>query len=237
MTAIAPKRVISEGEHQLNPPFEGLPDDRLFLCGNCHKEFLGMLVLAGINAVITYHFEVFVGNVNNEPLDKINGGNVFDDELAVLVAVVMKSHGSAVIVVNTGCCNDGTSQISADVFDNVLVIVQRGFSVDVEAVLAVFVDVGFNFFERFSNTCFHMVEKRGLEGFAEEKIVEMFDFTPNSVVSNAALGKQNVYVRIPFEVSSESMQNRYESGFEVFRLVHIEKHSVDHVANGEKQAV
>jgi len=148
-----------------------------------------MFVTFSINAVITNHFEMFVGNVNDEPFDKLGGGNGFGDKFTVFVAVVVKSHGSAVVAVNAGCCDDGSPQISADVFDNVFMVVQRGLSVDVETILTVFVDESLDFFERFSDTLFHVVEKRGLEGFAEEMVVEILDFTPDSAVSDPALGK------------------------------------------------
>ena len=110
---------------------------------------------------------MFVGNVNDEPLDEINGGNGLGDEFTVFVAVVVKSYKRTVVVVNAGSCDDGTPKIPPDVLDNVFVVVQRGFSVDVEAVLAIFVYVSFDFFEGFSDMFFHVVEKCGLKRFAK----------------------------------------------------------------------
>jgi len=46
-----------------------------------------------------------------------------------------------------------------------------------------------------------------------------------------------MYVRIPFEVAPEGVENANKARFEIFGLVHVEKHSVNDVANGEKQAI
>lgn len=38
---------------------------------------------------------MFVGDMDNEPLNKFNGGNSFNDELIIFVSVVMKGNMGA----------------------------------------------------------------------------------------------------------------------------------------------
>lgn len=54
-----------------------------------------------IEAIISDHFEMFVWDMNNESLDKINSRNSFDDELVVFVSVIMKSDMGTGIRIDT----------------------------------------------------------------------------------------------------------------------------------------
>ena len=53
----------------------------------------------------------------------------------------------------------------------------------------------------------------------------MPDMAPNGVISRAALGEQDVNMRIPFQVASEGVEDANETGSEVFRHVHLKKHT------------
>ena len=44
---------------------------------------------------------MFIGDMDNEPLNKFNGGNSFNDELIIFVSVVMKSNMRAGVRINT----------------------------------------------------------------------------------------------------------------------------------------
>ena len=54
-----------------------------------------------IDTVVTDHFEMFVRDVDNEPLNKFNGRNGFDNEFVVFVSVVMKGNMRAGVRIDT----------------------------------------------------------------------------------------------------------------------------------------
>lgn len=51
-----------------------------------------------VDIIISDHFEMFVWDMNNETLDKINSRNSFDDELVVFVSIIMKKD---IMILNT----------------------------------------------------------------------------------------------------------------------------------------
>ena len=54
-----------------------------------------------IDAVVTDHFEMFVGDMDNELLHKINSGNSFNNEFVIFVPVVMKGNMRAGVRIDT----------------------------------------------------------------------------------------------------------------------------------------
>ena len=130
------------------------------------------------------------------------------------MAFVVKSDIVTVIVINTRSGDNRTTKISADIFDNIFRVGKRGFSVNIKAVGTIFVNVRLHLFERLAYMAFHAVKQSGTEGITQQSIVKMFDGTPNSEVAAAALGKQDMNMRIPFEVSAESVENTDKAGCE-----------------------
>ena len=45
-----------------------------------------------IDAIVANHFEMLVGDMDNKPLNKVNGGNSFDNEFVIFVPVVMEGN-------------------------------------------------------------------------------------------------------------------------------------------------
>ena len=54
-----------------------------------------------VDAVISNHFEMFIGDMNNEPLNEINSGNGLNDEFVVFMSVVMEGDMRTGIRINT----------------------------------------------------------------------------------------------------------------------------------------
>ena len=54
-----------------------------------------------INTVVTDHFEMLIGDMNNEPLNKLNSRNGFDNEFVILMPIVMESNMRTGIRINT----------------------------------------------------------------------------------------------------------------------------------------
>ena len=54
-----------------------------------------------IDAVVTDHFEMFVGDMDNKAFNKFNGRNSFNDEFVIFVPVVMKGNMRAGVRIDT----------------------------------------------------------------------------------------------------------------------------------------
>lgn len=127
----------------------------------------GIFVEFGVNAIITNHLEMFVGNVNDESFNEVNSRNIFGNQNVIFMSVVMESDGITVIIVYTGSGNNRSAQVSADIFDNVFTFRNCRFGIDIETVGTMFVDIGFGFFERTAEVYFHEIQKCGSERVAE----------------------------------------------------------------------
>ena len=97
-----------------------------------------------IDAIIANHFEMFVGDVNNETLNKVNSRKSFDNEFVVFMSIVMEGNMGARIRVDTGSGNNRPAKIASDVFRDDRRIAVIGLGVNVEAVAVIAVNSGFN---------------------------------------------------------------------------------------------
>ena len=157
MAALAPKRVIAEGQQKRGPPsIEGCEGASLFFWDS-QKDFIGLFVALGIKTVVSNHFKMFVGYMDNELFNKLCGRDFLRYQFIVFMPVVVESNKGAVIIINTGSGDDRPAEISAYVFDNIFDIGKGRFGVDIEAVGAVFVDEGLCLFKRFADVFFHGV--------------------------------------------------------------------------------
>ena len=65
----------------------------------------------------------------------------------------------------------------------------------------------------------------------------MLYITPESVVTVSAFGDETMDVRIPFKVSSESMQDHNKARSKVFGLIHLEEQLRNNAGNCVEKAV
>lgn len=61
--------------------------------------------------------------------------------------IVMERHILAIVRINAGSGNDGTTKVAADIFDNGIGVTEVGFGVDIEAVFIFFINGGFCLFK------------------------------------------------------------------------------------------
>lgn len=155
--------------------------------------------MASIDTVITDHLKVFFRDVSDEPFDEVHGRNGLMDKDIIFVSVVVECNGISklVIGVDTGSCNHGTAEIAADIVENSRGIALIAFSVNVEAILGVAVNAGFQTFEFGRELLLEEIQKDSLEGIAEESIVEVCNRTPKTEFIDATLGDKAVNVGIP----------------------------------------
>ena len=119
-----------------------------------------------IDTVVTDHFEMFVRDMDNEPFNKFNGRNGFDNEFVIFVPVVMKGNMRAGVGINTGGSNNGSAKIAANVLRNGGGIAVVGLGVNVEPVAMILIDGRFNFLEGRAEFVMEMIKQSGTEGIA-----------------------------------------------------------------------
>lgn len=81
-------------------------------------EFFVDLPVPGINTAVADHFIMLFRDMADQTLDKFHNRNGFFHIFVILMTVVMKCDKIAVIAVNAGSGDDGTTKIAADVFQD-----------------------------------------------------------------------------------------------------------------------
>lgn len=105
-------------------------------------------MVLGIDTIVTQHLEMFFGDMDDEAFDEVQGGNAFFDGFVIFVPCVVKSNKFTIIFINAGGSNNGTPQVSADVFDGYIRSAGVGLGTDIETIGMIFVDIIFDFPER-----------------------------------------------------------------------------------------
>ena len=91
--------------------------ETLFFGRNTFTEILFLFMMFCIYPIVAEHFEMFFGDVYNQFLDEVQSRDGFSNRFVVLVSGVMKGYIFAVIIINTGCGNNRSAEVSADVFN------------------------------------------------------------------------------------------------------------------------
>ena len=109
---------------------------------------------------------MFVGDMDNEALNKFNGRNSFNDELIIFVSVVMKGNKGAGIRIDTGSSNDGSAEIATNVFRDDRRVAVIGLSVNIEAFAMILINSRFDFLEGRTEFVMETIEESSTEGTA-----------------------------------------------------------------------
>ena len=99
------------------PPVLDRMQETLFFGRNTFTEILFLFMMFCIYPIVAEHFEMFFGDVYNQFLDEVQSRDGFSNRFVVLVSGVMKGYIFAVIIINTGCGNNRSAEVSADVFN------------------------------------------------------------------------------------------------------------------------
>ena len=170
----------------------------------------------GIKSVVPGHFKIFFRDVLYQQLDEINGRESLPDKGIIFVPVVVESHMAAIVGINPGKCNDRTSKITADIFNNGFGVTEVRFGIDIKTIFVFAVYFRFGLLEGRVDLVFQFVEKDSLEGFTEVSIIKIFDSTPEAVIRKPAFSKEAVDMRVPFKRTSEGMEDADKAGDKVF---------------------
>lgn len=76
-----------------------------------------------------------------------------------------------------------------------------------------------------------------MEGFAEVRVIEVFNSAPEAVVGISAFGKKAVDMGIPLERASKGVKNTNKARNEIFGFVEGEKEFFNNIRNRLKKAV
>ena len=83
--------------------------------------------------------------MDDEAFDEVRGGNAFFDGFVIFVPCVVESNKFTIIFINAAGSNNGTPQVSADVFDGHIRSAGVGFGTDIETIGMIFVNIIFDF--------------------------------------------------------------------------------------------
>lgn len=65
----------------------------------------------------------------------------------------------------------------------------------------------------------------------------MSNRAPETIVTDAAFGNQEVDMRIPLEATTKGMENHDKAGREIFRCIHLEEHTRNNTGDRMKETV
>ena len=109
---------------------------------------------------------MLVRDVDNEPLNKFNGRNGFNNEFVIFMSVVMEGNMGARIRIDTRSSNDGSAEIATNVFRDERRVAVIGLSVNIEAFAMILINSRFDFLEGRTEFVMETIEESSTEGTA-----------------------------------------------------------------------
>lgn len=203
--------------------------------GDCPAEFLVGFPMPCIEPIITGHLEMLFRDMLDKEGNKVHDRESFFHIGIILVFVVVESHVTAIVRINTGGGNNRPAKVTADVFYDSVRVTEIWFGIDIETIFIFFVNGGFGLFKRRADTRFQLIQESGLESLPEIGIVEIFHNPPEAVIRETAFGKKTVDMGIPFERPAEGMEDADETGHKVPAFVQSMEESEDDTADSLKK--
>ena len=134
-------------------------------------------------------------------------------------------------MINTGCSNNRSAEISADVFNGNIRGAEIRLYTNIKPIRVIRVHFIFNFTKRWANTGNKLLKQYFTEGVPKKVIIKMFDRAPWGDIAGAAFGNEGVDVGIPFQITPKGVKDTDESGGKVFSFIHFGKHAEDNIAD------
>ncbi|MEE1038739.1 MAG: hypothetical protein U0K95_06185 [Eubacterium sp.] len=82
-----------------------------------------------------------------------------------------------------------------------------------------------------------MFKKNFTKRITEEAEIKVFARTPDSMVASTTFRNESVNMRIPFQITTESVENQDETRREKFRFVLFVKHAKNDIPDRMKETV
>ncbi len=160
-------------------------------------EFFVNLPVAGINAAIADHLVMLFGDMLDKAVYELHNRKGLFHIDVIFVAVVMEGDKATIVVVNPGRGDNGTPEITPDVFHGGSGVTFIRLCIDIETVFVFPVTAGLHLFEGRADFFFHFIQQGGAESFAEVCIVEVVDIAPETIIAVTTLGNEAVDVGVP----------------------------------------
>ena len=141
-------------------------------------KFFIAFAMAGIDAIITHHFEMFFRYVLNKTLNEFKSGNGFYNKFFVFVAVVMKGDIFTIIFVDSFRSYNRSAKVTTNVIGDLFRVALVWLSINIKTIFMVAINHCLRGFERFTYFPFHFIKKSGTERIAKTTVVEMCNFSP-----------------------------------------------------------
>lgn len=135
----------------------------MFFPRNGSAQTLVRFTVSCIKAVVTDHFKVFFRDMLCQTGNKVESRDCFSNEFVIFVAIVMKGDKIAGIRINAGGGNHWSSEIAADIFDDLRGITFIRHSTDIKTIFVIRINGCFHFFKRITNSGMQFIEKCSLE--------------------------------------------------------------------------
>lgn len=113
--------------------------------------------MSGIKAIVTDHFKMFIRDMADKTCTKIQNRNGFVNKNIIFMAIVMEGDKVPIIMVNTFCGNNRSSEISADILSDNGWITTLIFGINIETMFVKFVHGRFHFFKRRTKKGSHFI--------------------------------------------------------------------------------
>lgn len=210
---------------------------RMFAFMDGMNEVFVRMAVSGIKTPVADHFEMLVGNVTDKPFNEIHSGDSFFDIGIIFMTVVMKGDEVTVVVVNSGGSNNRSAKIASDISDNRSGIALSGFGIDIETVFVVGITKSFDAFERIIEKRSHFIKKSSAKSISEEVVIEICDIPPEAVITESTFRNETMDMRIPFEITAESMQDHNETRSKVTVFTEFFKHTGDNTGDSMEKTV
>ena len=94
-----------------------------------------------INAIVTNHFEMLVGDMNNQATNKVNGRDAFSNGFVIFVSLIMKGDVVTIIRIDSGGGDNRSPEIAADILNGDIRRTFVRFGSDIKAIRMVFVNL------------------------------------------------------------------------------------------------
>ena len=79
-------------------------------------------MLFSVNTIVTNHFEMLFGNMNDEFFDEIPSRNGFGNKFIIFVSVVMQSNKITIVIINTRRSDYRSAKISPNILKDGFVV-------------------------------------------------------------------------------------------------------------------
>ena len=218
-------------------PFIKREQNRMFLLRDSTVQFLILFSMAGINAVITDHFEMLFRDVLDKKFHKFESCDSHNHKFIVFVTVVMESDIFTIIFINAFCGDNRSAKVTTDVFRNFSWPAQSRLGINIKTLFAVLVDVRFDSFKRTAYFRFQFIQKSSAECIAKKCVVKVFESAPERRVSDTAFRDKTVDVRVPLKTAAKSMEDTDKTRGKKLGFIFFVEHTEDDASDGRKQEV